>query len=319
MVSSKFQGVLGSFSNRLKIDMGTLALTQTPAPRINMKPVEIALPSKDVTETDDWSKKYKLGSYIYHELGLAGQIARKFLELPYRKGKGIAFNTGKLKGKGLVCTSFAKIFGALWFDDVRDDEHDQPWLEQEKLGSQTVEARPRRAGESGKAWKIVKVRKGAEKKNDVVGETDTKWEAVTSVRDRNAAAAIENKAGSTGISLSPALVYADKFGGTRVNEERLRLKELVDYLDRTRLYAMLTYASDTGANPKHVWFLLYYKGEGWLRIESTGSLGSGGVGAGPGIYRLKQPIKDKKKFYQAWDWGHWYKPENPDIEHWDYN
>ncbi len=111
----------------------------------------------------------------------------------------------------------------------------------------------------------------------------------------------------------------DEHGGTRLNEERMRLGELVDYLDRTRLYAMLTYKSKKGANPKHVWFLLHTDSEGWLRIEATGSLGDAGVGAGPGIYKLKQPVNNKKNWYQAWDWGHWYKPTNPDIENRDYS
>lgn len=52
---------------------------------------------------------------VYQELGLAGQIAEKFLMLNYRKGR-IGFKSGKLEGGGLVCTSFAKIFGALWFE-----------------------------------------------------------------------------------------------------------------------------------------------------------------------------------------------------------
>jgi hypothetical protein len=43
---------------------------------------------------------------IYRELGLAGQIAEKFLSLPYRKGN-IEFSSGKLKG---VLTRIVSIY-----------------------------------------------------------------------------------------------------------------------------------------------------------------------------------------------------------------
>jgi len=323
MTETTHRGVLGYRPKALPVkkitELGALKRGRAGTPGIVLKPAEAAAPTEDVTKSDKWDRKLKLGTEIYDELGLAGQIARKFVALPYRKGKGITFKTGKLAGTGLVCTSFAKIFGALWFADERDDGSDKPWLKQERLGSQTVKVRPRRAGEDGKAWKIVRDSGGKEKPKDIIGETDTKWEADASARDRNAAAEAENKGGGKGISLSPALVYADKFGGTRVNEERLRLKDLVDYLDRTRLYAMLTYKSRKGASPKHVWFLVHTDSSGWVRIEATGSLSGAGSGAGPGIYKLKQPIPKKKNWYQAWDWGHWYKARDADIDTWEFD
>jgi hypothetical protein len=273
-----------------------------------LDPIALFIPPDEFREEDKFYRKLELGTAIYKELGLAGQIAEKFLSLPYRKAGKITHKTGKLEGEGLVCTSFAKIFGAFWFDK-----------KQQQLGSQAVKVRPRRMGEGGKEWKIV-----TEKKGDVVGETDKKWEAEASARDRNEASKEEGKKGKKGISLSPALVYSDKFGGTRVNDERLPLKELVDLLDRnrSRLYAIVTYSSKRGAKPLHVWFLVYSNSlEHWVRIESAGKLRGGGIGSGPGIYKLeysKKKKKNSKKFYQAWDWGHWYKPRNPDINQWDY-
>jgi hypothetical protein len=276
-----------------------------------LDPITFFIPPEDFRQNDKFYRKLKLGLGIYQELGLAGQIAEKFLSLPYRTGGKITFKTGKLKGEGLVCTSFARIFGAIWFAG-------DP-LDQEKLGSQAVKVRPRRKDEGGKAWKIVKARKGKEQKGDVVGETDSKWEADASARDRNEANKAVGKKGKKGISLSPALVYSDKFGGTRVNDERLPLKELVPWLDRSRLYAVVTYSSKGGAKPLHVWFLVYSKSlKHWVRIESAGKLRGGGAGPGPGIYKFEYSKEGSKKFYQAWDWGHWYKPINPDINQWVY-
>jgi hypothetical protein len=304
------RGVLGYLTNRPTIDKGTISRSQSLPPKIRLEPITVYLPPDEFKERDKFYRKFELGLDIYKELGLAGQIAEKFLSLPYRTGGRITYKPQKLEGEGLVCTSFAKIFGAFWFDAA----------EQAKLGSQAVKVRPRRTDEGGKAWKIVKIRKnGEEKTGDVVGETDTKWEAEASVRDRNEAHKAVSKSGKKGISLSPALVYSDKFGGTRVNQTRLRLRKLVDRLDRSRLYAVVSYSSKTGAKPLHVWFLMFAKKQNqWVRIESSGKLSGGGVGSGPGIYKLSYSNEALKKFYQAWDWGPAYRPRNPDIDNWEY-
>ncbi len=98
--------------------------------RVVLDPIEISpLATDETTTADDFERKLAIGEAVYWELGLAGQIVEKFLSLPYRKGGTITFRSGKLEGKGLVCTSFAKIFGALWFTG-------DP-TKQERLGSRS--------------------------------------------------------------------------------------------------------------------------------------------------------------------------------------
>lgn len=105
-------GPTGSPTNSPSIDLNTLVRgLSLPANRFLAEIGRITI----LSEEDEYNpKKMEVGLETYRKLGLAGQIAEKFLQLPYRKGN-IRFKTGKLKGEGLVCTSFAKIFGALWF------------------------------------------------------------------------------------------------------------------------------------------------------------------------------------------------------------
>jgi len=127
------RGPLGSRTNTPGIDPGTSIRGLSRLPGVADPGATAGLvsffpaPSDDVTDKDDFERKLKVGKEVYLELGLAGQIAEKFLSLPYRKGGKIKFKTGKLKGEGLVCTSFAKIFGALWFTGNE--------LKQDKLGT----------------------------------------------------------------------------------------------------------------------------------------------------------------------------------------
>lgn len=249
------RGPVGFRTNSPRIDKSTLSRSQSRPPgvqgvHVTLGPIELApIASDEVKLADSFERKFEVGEDVYWELGLAGQIAEKFLSLPYRKGGLIKFKSGKLKGKGLVCTSFAKIFGALWF--TGDPKR------QEKLGSRF-----------------------------------------------------------------PAAVYAEEYGGSIVNDKRLRLRTLVSMLDkhRDRLYAVVTYRTRAGDSRQHVWFLIFSNSlDAWVRIESTGwALKTGGKGPGPGIYRLRYTKRAKKNFYQAWDWGPAYRPRDPDINQWDY-
>lgn len=302
-------GPLGFFTNSPEIDNGTLSRTRNTPRTIILDPIVIYLPPKGFQKRDSFYKKMALGASIYQELGLVGQIAEKFIKLPYRKGGKIEFKTGKLKGQGLVCTSFASIFGALWFKGNPKG--------QERMASQEVVVRSRINGEAGKAWKIVRKRRDGERPGDIIAEMDSKWEADASAKDRNAAATAEKDDGTRGIALSPGLVYSDKFGGVRANKYRLKLKDLVPRLNNTRLYAMVTYKKSEGANPRHVWFLMYAKNRGyWVRIEATGVFSGEGRGAGPGIYKFN--ASSNKNYYQAWDWGPANRDRDPDIDDWEY-
>lgn len=263
------RGPLGSEINSPIIDKGTLKLGQSHPRAIKLEPIPLApKPKKWVKPIDHWNKKFSIGLEIYRELGLAGQIAQKFVSLPYRKGGQIRFKTGKLKGKGLVCTSFAKIFGALWF-----------------------------TGDPKKQMRLVEIDEKGKIKKKKKGEP----------------------------APSPARVYAKKFGGSKVSESRLKFSDF-DYLDLSRLYAVVTYSTEVGEKTKdleksrkHIWFLIFSKSlSDWVRIESTGSLSGEGKGPGPGIYKLKSTGYARKMFYEVWDWGDANKPRNPDINEWDF-
>ena len=263
------RGPLGSKTNLFPIDKGTLARSHSLPPGIKLEPIPLTPKPKDwVTPKDQWNKKFDIKLGIYRELGLAGQIAEKFASLPYRKGGNITFKTGKLKGKGLVCTSFAKIFGALWF--TGDPKKQMRLVERDEKG------------------KIKRRKKGEP-------------------------------------APSPARVYAKKFGGSMVSESRLTFNDF-DYLDRSRLYAIVTYSTKVGEKTKdltnarqHIWFLIFSKSmNDWVRLESTGSLKGGGKGPGPGIYPLKSTKRARRMFYEVWDWGYANKPRNPDIEEWEF-
>lgn len=266
MTSKTLMGPLGMSTNCPEIDPGTMCLARSDPPAIELEPITIWIPPKSFEIHDEFSRKMKLGAAIYKELGLAGQIAEKFMSLPYRKGKiikGKKDKSAQLEGGGLVCTSFAKIFGAIWF-----------------------------AGDPKKQEKLKK------------------------------------KAGER-VGPSPARVYAKKYKGSLVSNQRLTFDDLY-YLDASRLYAVVTYASKTGEfmmirgkekkSRKHIWFLIYAKSlKDWVRIESTGwDLATDPKGPGPGIYRLKRP-KKKNIYYEVWDWGSTYRDRDPDLDSWDYS
>ena len=270
MSTYTLRGPLGSLTNPAITDKGTISRSHSLSPNILLEPTrQTPIPSSRFKPQDKFRKKLKVRNMgIYRELGLAGQIAEKFLSLPYRKGN-IEFNSGKLKGKGLVCTSFAKIFGALWF-----------------------------SGDPLKQMRLVEKDEDGKVKKQKKGEP----------------------------APSPARVYAREYGTSIVSKTRLKFEDL-DWLDRSRLYAIVTYKTEVGEKTKdgkksrqHIWFLIFSKKlKDWLRIESTGwALGSGGTGPGPGIYRLKATKKAKKRFYEVWDWGPAYKPRNPDIDNWEF-
>lgn len=263
------RGPLGSGNNIFFIDKDTLPISLSLPAGIKLEPIpHTPKPIDWVAPIDKWKRKFNINLKIYRELGLAGQIAEKFASLPYRKGGNITFKTGKLKGKGLVCTSFAKIFGALWF--TGDPKKQMRLVERDDKG------------------KIKKRKKGEP-------------------------------------APSPARVYAKKFGGSLISKKRLKFNDF-DYLDRSRLYAIVTYSTEVGEKTKdlknsrqHIWFLIFSKSlTDWVRIESTGSLGKGGKGSGPGIYPLKSTKRAKRMFYEVWDWGPAFKPRNPDIEEWEF-
>lgn len=261
MTGTTGRGPLGSATNCAEVDPGTSSLAHSDAPGIVLDPMVIWLAPKNFKIRDRFSRKMQLGAGIYKELGLAGQIAEKFLSLPYRKGKIIKSKKARLDGEGLVCTSFARIFGAIWF--AGDPK------EQEKL---------------------------KKKKDERVGP-------------------------------SPARVYAKKYGGSLVSEERLTFDDL-NNLSPSRLHAVVTYASKTGEfmmvkgkerkSRKHIWFLIYATSlNDWVRIESTGwDLDTTPKGPGPGIYEFKAP--EKTRFYEVWDWGPANRPRDPDLDDWDY-
>ncbi len=260
---------IGSGTHLSSIKKSMLPRSISFSPRIALEPIPLAAKPTDwVKPKDKWKKKMNVGMEIYRELGLAGQIAEKFASLPYRKGGNIAFKSGKLKGRGLVCTSFAKIFGALWF-----------------------------TGDPTKQMRLV--------------ERDEKGR----IKKRNKGEPAP----------SPARVYAKEFGGSRISKARLKFSEF-DYLDRSRLYAIVTYSTEVGEKTKdlansrqHIWFLIFSKRlTDWVRIESTGSLAGGGKGPGPGIYPLKSTKRARSMFYEVWDWGPAFKPRNPDIERWEF-
>lgn len=297
------------------LDRETLVLTRSSPPRFECDPIPLVpLPSPAVNQDDNFKKKYRLGPEVYAELGLAGQIARKFIALPYRGGK--IKGSGQLEGGGLVCTSFAKVFGAFWFSGGAKD--------QLPLVSREARVRPRKEGEAGQAFKVVAKGKG-DNEEVILGETDTQWEADASVRDRNQAAnKISPVTGKKGIGLPPGLVYADKNAGARrFNPARLPLAELLPQLKHDRLYAMTTYAKEIGANPKHVWFLMWRRKRGyWITIQSTGDVDDETgrkAGSGPGIYRLSLRRIPPHKRYQAWDWGPSYRKENEDLKNWEFH
>jgi len=132
MSTSGGRGPTGTTAHSPTIDTGTLSRRASRPPGVHA--VHLTLDPIHLTPISDdphFHKKLEVGEDVYWELGLAGQIAEKFLSLPYRTGK-IKFKTGKLKGEGLVCTSFAKIFGAIWFAG-------DP-LEQERLGKKSPAA-----------------------------------------------------------------------------------------------------------------------------------------------------------------------------------
>lgn len=323
------RGPAGCATNQPTPDGGTLARgqCQPPGPRgrvVRLDPivVEPIRPFDEVKKSEKFEKKFKVGADVYWDLGLAGQIAEKFLELPYRTGK-IEFKSGKLQGKGLVCSSFAKIFGALWFAG------DPTAQERPMEHAVHAKARHRRPGEGGKEWKIVTAGKG---KEEVLGESDSKEKAEERARLRTASATgkMDPDTGEMKkMALSSAQVYAGKYEGSLVNVDRLKLQKLVDTLDKTRLYAVVKYDTKVGETRGHVLFLIYSNSNSlkdWVMIHSPGKARSkGGRGSGPGIYEIprikKGPRKGKyksTKFYQAWDWGPAYRPRNPDIDHWDY-
>lgn len=363
MSQSVRRGPLGSPTNSPKIDAGTLVRGESQAPGIlgfvdrlfesvgdlfggdedeEPQRVRMLVPPIHLTPLaidEELEPKWKVGEKVYWELGLVGQIAEKFLSVPYRKGGRIEFKTGKLKGKGLVCTSFAKIFGALWFADS-PLRKGTPVERQERLDAREVDVRQRTRGESGKEWKIVEVRG----KKRVVGESDTKEKAKARAKLRNDArlAVVDKEGGKEkkGLGLSPAQVYAGKYGssmkdelgestGDLVNADRLKLKDLVDLLSTERLYAVVkykkkakeTYVTKSGKRKPtrlHILFLIYSGKLGWLTIESKGSLSGRGSGSGPGIYKLKKPYENKN-YYQAWDWGKAIRPRDTDIDAWSYS
>ena len=263
-----------------------------------LKPIE---PFDTVKKSEGFGKKFKIDLDVYSELGLAGQITEKFLELPYRSGK-IEFESGKLAGKGLVCSSFAKIFGALWFAG------DPTKQEKPKAHTMRADVRPRRAYEFGKEWKIVHKGSGM-----VIGESDSEKKAKERARLRT----VSKDAGKT---VSSAQVYAAQYNGWLVNVKRLRLRKLIEKLDKKRLYAVVKYGGRTGDNREHVLFLIYANSlSDWVMIHSTGwGRKTGGKGPGPGIYEIPPKGYKSRKFYQAWDWGWAYRPRNPDIERWKY-
>ncbi len=123
------QGPMGGSTNAPVIDPGTMARHLSRPPVSTGSGITVTIGEIEILDAEDedkFSRKWDVGKHVYDELGLAGQIAKKLSPLRYRKGR-IAFATGKLSGGGLVCTSFAKIFGALWFEG-------DP-LEQLKLGT----------------------------------------------------------------------------------------------------------------------------------------------------------------------------------------
>lgn len=124
-------GPLGATKNPPCIDGGTSALCPTRPPVT----FGLIIGEIEILEIDEdkMYKKWEVGTEVYDELGLAGQIAKKLAPLPYRAGK-ILPKTGRLmkkgktnknkwvEGEGLVCTSFALVFGALWFEGKPEEQ-----------------------------------------------------------------------------------------------------------------------------------------------------------------------------------------------------
>jgi hypothetical protein len=316
------RGPLGCSTNNPTPDKGTLTRGECRPPGtlgrvVRLDPIELKpiQPFDKVKKSEDFEKKFEIGADVYWELGLAGQIAEKFLKLPYRTGK-IKFKSGKLEGKGLVCSSFAKIFGALWF--AGDPK------KQEVPVDHTIYAdvRDRYVGEGGKAYKIVSTTKNGKIKLDkhgneiVVGESDDKKKAQMRARLRKDSK--KNKK-----TISSAQAYVGKYGGSLFNVDRRKLNKLIKGLDNNQLYAVVKYGTKTGESREHVLFLIFSKSlNEWVMIHSPGwARKKGGKGPGPGIYRIprnKKGAYKSSKHYQAWDWGPAYRPRNPDINSWKY-
>ena len=89
-------GPLGSTKNPPCIDGGTSALCPSRPPvTFGLIIGEIEILESD---EDKMYKKWEVGTEVYDELGLAGQIAKKLAPLPYRAGK-ILPKTGRLMKK----------------------------------------------------------------------------------------------------------------------------------------------------------------------------------------------------------------------------
>jgi hypothetical protein len=343
------RGPAGSPTNMQKVDRGTINRSASrPPATLKLDPIRIwaVSPPKNLKkgELKKFMKKFELGPEVYDDLGLAGQIAKKFLKLPYRTGKIVGKNgqyelvdikANRKAAEGLVCSSFANIFGAIWFAEDRASPKPVKAIKHSVAARQ----RERLPGEHGKAWKIVTGRGDDEM---VLGETDDEDKAKERARLRSAAAA-GKKDPKTGkmkkYSLSAAQIYASMHGGSLVNVKRLQINDLVKELNKDRLYAVISYKTKGQAKDKgHVLFLIHsdivvpegqpgQRGD-WVVIHSTGgSRASGGKGGGPGIYRIPRVKKSKKKgrkkgeyrwkkWYQAFDWGP-KKPTDPNFD-WDY-
>ena len=322
------QGPVGSATNQRAIDPGTLSRRANRSRSLVLDPITIWAVNPAVTlkkgELKEFVKKFALGPEVYDGLGLAGQIAKKFLKVPYRNGKvvrkGVQYKVLDIKNKrtrvgGLVCSSFVNIFGAIWFAE----DHTKPEPVQAMKHSVKAKVRRRLRGEDGKEWKIVTKRHG---KEEVLGESNDEKKAEERARLRTAAA--KGK-----YSLSSPQIYASEHDGSLVNIKRLRRNNLIATLNKERLYAVVSYHdSGTSTTKGHVWLLAYSTvANDWVTIQSTGwGRASGGKGAGPGIYRIPR-VKNKKspryglikrgKWYQAFDWGP-LKKSDPNFNDWNY-
>ena len=342
--SSGNRGPVGGATNQQAVDPGTLTRQATRPPALQLDPIHIwaVKPAVDLDddEYEKFLKKFEVSREVYDDLGLAGQIAKKFLKLPYRSGKLVRKNrqfevrdikTERIRVGGLVCSSFVNIFGAIWFAENRTIPKPV------RAMSHSVKAKVREStaeeiARGSKRFKIVR-----ESDGEVLGESNDKKKANERARLRTAAR-VGKKDQKTGekkkYSLSAPQIYASEHGGSLVNTERLRRDSLIKALNeipdsKERLYAVVSYHRGGISKTKgHVWLLAYSKTiNDWVTIESTGGdRQSGGKGAGPGIYKIPRVQNPKHRrygkikrgnWYQAFDWGP-LKDKDYNFNDWEY-
>lgn len=340
------RGPLGGETNQPVVDPGTLTRTASRPPALVLDPIQLwyVKPALDLEkrELKEYIKKFEVGEDVYDGLGLAGQIAKKFLKLSYRSGKLVRKGdeykvldqkTAQKRVGGVVCSSFINLFGAIYFAENPTKPPAPVKAISESVRAIVRDSTPDEIAAGSKKYKIVSKSDGT-----VLGESNDKLKATERARLRTAAA-VGNKNPETGekkkYSLSAPQIYASDHGGSLVNTIRLRRDSLIEELNnlpgsKEHLYAVVKYdkkSIKTGSKG-HVFLLVYSKViDDWVTIESTGwGRESGGTGAGPGIYRIPRVENEKHprfgkirrgNWYQAFDWGV-LKPRNNNFNDWEY-